>query len=59
MLEGTPREPGKRYSEKTLFTYVTFELDFDKKYFDNVPSSRFAEALRAEDIPVSGTSRRH
>ena len=52
-------EPRKRYSEKTRITYVTFESDYDKKYFNNVPASRFAEALRAEGIPVSGTSRRY
>ena len=52
-------KPRKRYSEKTRFTYVTFEMDYDKKYFDNVPASRFAEALRAEGIPVSGRQRRY
>jgi len=52
-------EPRKRYSEKTRFTYVAFEMDYDKKYFDNVPASRFAEALRAEGIPASGRARRY
>jgi perosamine synthetase len=51
--------PRKRYNEKTRFTYVTFEMDYDKKYFNNVPASRFAEALRAEGIPVSGGARRY
>ena len=52
-------KPRKRYSEKTRFTYVTFEMDYDKKYFNDVPASRFAEALRAEGIPVSGGARRY
>jgi perosamine synthetase len=50
-------KPRKRYSEKTRFTYVTFEMDYDKKYFNDAPASRFAEALRAEGIPVSGRAR--
>jgi len=37
-------EPRKRYSEKTRFTYVTFEMDYDKK---------------SEGIPVSGGARRY
>ena len=52
-------KPRKRYSEKTRFTYVTFEMDYDKKYFDSVPASEFAKALRAEGIPVSGGARRY
>jgi perosamine synthetase len=52
-------KPRKRYSEKTRFTYVTFEMDYDKKCFNNVPASRIAEALRAEGIPVSGGARRY
>ena len=52
-------KPRKAYCEKTRFTYVTFELDYDKKHFNNVPASRFAEALRAEGIPVSGRARRY
>lgn len=52
-------KPRKRYSEKTRFTYVTFEMDYDKKYFNKVPASKFAEALRAEGIPVSGRARRY
>ena len=52
-------KPRKRYSEKTRFTYVTFEMDYDKKHFNDVPASRFAEALRAEGIPVSGGARRY
>jgi perosamine synthetase len=52
-------KPRKRYSEKTRFTYVTFEMDYDKKYFNDVPALKFAEALRAEGIPVSGGERRY
>jgi len=49
----------KRYCETTRFTYVTFELDYDKRYFNNVPASKFAEALRAEGVPISGRGRRY
>jgi perosamine synthetase len=52
-------KPRKRYSEKTRFTYVAFEMDYDKKHFNDVPASRFAEALRAEGIPISGRARRY
>jgi len=52
-------KPRKRYSEKTRFTYVAFEMDYDKKHFNDVPASRFAEALRAEGIPISGRTRRY
>jgi len=34
-------------------------MDYDKKYFDNVPASRLAEALRTEGIPVSSRARRY
>ncbi len=47
----------KAYNEKTRFTYVTFELDYDGRHFNNVPASKFAEALRAEGIPVRGGQR--
>ncbi|MFZ2149523.1 MAG: DegT/DnrJ/EryC1/StrS family aminotransferase [Sedimentisphaerales bacterium] len=49
----------KRYCDKTRFTYVMFELDYDKRYFNNVPASKFAEALRAEGVPISGRERRY
>jgi len=49
----------KIYCEKTRITYVTFELDYDKQHFNNVPASRFAEAVRAEGVPVSGGERRY
>jgi len=52
-------KPRKAYSEKTRFTYVTFELDYDKKCFNNVSASKFAEAVRAEGIPASGGERRY
>ena len=51
--------PRKVYCEKTRITYVSFELDYDKEYFKNVPASKFAEAVRAEGIPVSGGARRY
>ena len=47
----------KAYSEQTRFTYVTFELDYDGRHFNNIPASKFAEALRAEGIPVRGGHR--
>jgi len=50
-------KPRKAYNENTRFTYVTFETDYDKQQFNNVPASRFAEALRAEGIPVRGGPR--
>ena len=49
----------KVYCEKTRFTYVTFELDYDKKHLNSVSASRFAEALRAEGVPASGRERRY
>ena len=52
-------KPRKLYSEKTRITYVRFELDYDKKYFNNVPASKFAEAVRAEGIPISGRAREY
>jgi dTDP-4-amino-4,6-dideoxygalactose transaminase len=52
-------EPRKVYCEKTRFTYVTFELDYDKQYFNNIPASKFAEAVRAEGVPISGGERRY
>ncbi|MFH1717841.1 MAG: DegT/DnrJ/EryC1/StrS family aminotransferase [Planctomycetota bacterium] len=52
-------KPRKTYNEKTRYTYVTFELDYEKAQFNNVPASKFAEALRAEGVPVSGGERRY
>jgi dTDP-4-amino-4,6-dideoxygalactose transaminase len=49
--------PRKRYSPNTRITYVTFEMDYDKKLFKNVPASKFAKALQAEGIPVTGGPR--
>jgi perosamine synthetase len=49
--------PKKRYNKNTRFTYVTFELDYDRKHFKDVPAEKFAQALRAEGIPVSGGKR--
>ena len=49
--------PRKVYSKDTRFTYVTFELDYERLQFSNVPASRFAEALRAEGVPVRGGQR--
>jgi dTDP-4-amino-4,6-dideoxygalactose transaminase len=52
-------KPRKRYTEKTRITYVHFELDYDKKYFSDVPASKFAGAVRAEGIPISGRAREY
>ena len=49
----------KRYCEETRITYVSFELDYDKRYFNNVPASGFAKAVRAEGVPISGRVRRY
>jgi len=49
----------KRYCDNTRITYVEFELDYDKECFNNVSASRFAEAVRAEGIPISGGPRRY
>lgn len=52
-------KPRKRYSDKTRITYVTFEMDYDRKSFNNVPAAKFAEAVRAEGIPISGHERKY
>jgi len=52
-------KPRKRYCDNTRITYVEFELDYDKEYFNNVSASRFAQAVRAEDVPISGGPRRY
>lgn len=49
--------PRKRYSPKTRITYFRFELDYDRTYFKGVPASKFAEALQAEGVPLSGGPR--
>jgi dTDP-4-amino-4,6-dideoxygalactose transaminase len=49
----------KRYCDNTRITYVEFELDYDKECFNNVSASRFAEAVCAEGIPISGGPRRY
>jgi dTDP-4-amino-4,6-dideoxygalactose transaminase len=64
-IEGKLKEipglnPKKLYNENTRITYVVFEIDYDKKQFNNVPASRFAEAVRAEGINViSGKPRQY
>ncbi len=49
--------PRKSYSDNTRITYFHFELDYDKGKFKGVPASKFAEALRAEGIPMYGRER--
>ena len=49
----------KRYSDKTRVTYVQFDMDYDRAKLKNVPAGRFAEALRAENIPMRGGARRY
>lgn len=51
--------PRKRYAENTRITYVEFELDYDRQRMGNVGASKFAEAVRAEGVPVSGGPRRY
>ena len=50
-------QPRKLYSNNTRITYVTFELDYERGYFNNVAPSKFAEAVRAEGVPISGGPR--
>jgi len=47
----------KRYAENTRITYFNFEMDYDRSLLKGVPASRFAEALRAEGIPMQGGPR--
>jgi dTDP-4-amino-4,6-dideoxygalactose transaminase len=49
----------KRYADRTHVTYVRFDMDYDPAQFKNVPAARFAEALRAENIPMQGGPRRY
>ena len=49
----------KRYSDKTRPTQVQFEMDYDRAQFKDVPAARFAEALRAENVPMRGGPRRY
>jgi len=49
----------KRYADNTWVTYVQFDMDYDPAQFKNVPAARFAEALRAENIPMQGGPRRY
>ena len=49
--------PRKRYGKKDRITYVTFELDYERKHFNDVTAPRFAEALEAEGVPISGRNR--
>ncbi|MBM4019286.1 MAG: DegT/DnrJ/EryC1/StrS family aminotransferase [Planctomycetes bacterium] len=51
--------PRKRYSDSTWVTYVQFDMDYDRARFKDVPAARFAEALRAENIPMQGGPRRY
>jgi len=52
-------KPRKRYNPNTRFTYVTFELDYEKDKLNNVPARKFAQALQAEGIPIEGGPRRY
>lgn len=49
----------KRYSDNTWVTYIQLEMNYDRAQFKNVPAARFAEALRAENIPMRGGPRRY
>ncbi|OHB70766.1 MAG: hypothetical protein A2V70_08050 [Planctomycetes bacterium RBG_13_63_9] len=49
----------KRYAQDTRVTYVQFEMDYDRAQFKNVPAAKFAEALRAENVPMRGGQRRY
>jgi len=49
--------PRKRYTDNTRITYVQFEMNYDRRQFKNVSAARFAEALRAENVPMRGGPR--
>lgn len=51
--------PRKCYSDNTWVTYIQLEMDYDRSQFKNVPAARFAEVLRAENIPMRGGPRRY
>jgi perosamine synthetase len=51
--------PRKRYANDTRPTFVQFEMDYDRARFQDVPATRFAEALRAENIPMRGGAKRY
>jgi dTDP-4-amino-4,6-dideoxygalactose transaminase len=51
--------PRKRYTKDTRLTYVRFEMDYDRKQFQNVPAAQFAKAVQAEGIPLEGGARRY
>ncbi len=51
--------PRKRYTKDTRITYMYFDIDYDRDQFKGVPASRFAEAVRAEGIPMGGGARRY
>jgi len=51
--------PRKRYTKDTRITYFHFEMDYDREQFKGVSAARFAEALRAEGIPMNGGQRRY
>lgn len=51
--------PRKRYCDNTRVTYVEFQMDYDRSQFKGVPAAKFAEALRAENIPMRGGLRRY
>lgn len=50
-------KPRKLYTENTRITYVTTVLDYERGHFNNVPASKYAEAVRAEGVPISGGMR--
>jgi dTDP-4-amino-4,6-dideoxygalactose transaminase len=51
--------PRKRYCDDTRITYMRFEMDYDREQLKGVPAGTFAEALRAENVPMSGGPRRY
>jgi dTDP-4-amino-4,6-dideoxygalactose transaminase len=51
--------PRKRYCDNTRVTYVEFQMDYDRSQFKGVPAAKFAEALRAENVPMRGSLRKY
>ncbi len=45
--------PVKKYDGQTRHGYHLYMMLYDKNHFNGLPKSKFAEAMRAEGIPVS------
>jgi len=43
--------PTKKYSGQTRRAYYEYQLIYEKEYFNDLPKTKFREAMRAEGIP--------